>query len=596
MKRITTILLLICTISAFGQSDTTAIRSLINSNFPDNTSNYITPARLRTVSLELMRSSANLSEENTFLESLTVEDSVKSDIGFYVWDGYAWTPITGSQDLSEVLQNGNTTGGESIYISDGDRINLSNGSSLRKGTTDMGTGGANGIALVCSINYELKWEAGRLYVMDGDGITIREVRYTFTDTPDNNDDGSLGYRVGSRWVLDDGSAFVCTDSTTSSAVWEIDGGSYWTLEDDVIVTNGYDTVSVNIALIDTMFVGSIEGNGSFVFTSQQDSLQMGIIAPYNTFGPLRVDGMIKNPTKNGDLGGFIYITETDGVGGNEQIIITTDLSNKPKLQLEKNENSFDLSSSLSQIISDSSGFSITHNGPVGEYGIYMDSIEAKLRIANGDLIEFLSDSISYTNTDGGTYAAGWRYTPNDFWVTYINEGMTNRSTFNFGPNSTTLKVTDSIYGNRKIGLDIEANAYLWLGEAGFDSTNTWFLMYEENVNAQGQNANIKGWASASMTSGNGTTEGGFFTQGMTGTEVKAPSGATTDINAGSNSKLVLQDSTINVTGQLILDSYTGVEASAITPQVGMMIYVTSTNGVFNQTGFWAYDSAWVRLH
>jgi hypothetical protein len=596
MKRITTILLILCTISAFGQSDTAAVKALINSNFPDNTSNYITPARLRTVSLELMRSSANLSEENTFLESLTVEDSVKSDIGFYVWDGYAWTPITGSQDLSEVLQNGNTTGGESIYISDGDRINLSNGSSLRKGTTDMGTGGANGIALVCSINYELKWEAGRLYVMDGDGITIREVRYTFTDTPDNNDDGSLGYRVGSRWVLDDGSAFVCTDSTTSSAVWEIDGGSYWTLEDDVIVTNGYDTVSVNIALIDTMFVGSIEGNGSFVFTSQQDSLQMGIIAPYNTFGPLRVDGLIKNPTKDGDLGGFIYITETDGVGGNEQIIITTDLSNKPKLQLEKNENSFDLSSSLSKIKSDSSGFSIVKNGPVGEYGIYMDSIEAKLRIANGDLIEFSSDSISYYNTDGGAYGSGWRYTPNDFWVTYINEGMTNRSTFNFGPNSTVLTVTDSTDGNRTVGLTVENLGYLWLGEAGFDSANAWFLMYDEFVGMQGQTASIMGWNNVQLTSGAGATQSGLFTNSNGEIQLYAAQGQPAEINAGPNSELILQDSTVSVTGQLILDSYTGVEASAITPQLGMMIYVTSTNGVFNQTGFWAYDGAWVRLH
>lgn len=100
MKRITTIILLICTISAFGQSDTTAIRSLINSNFPDNTSNYITPARLRTVSLELMRSSANLAEENTFLESISVEDSIKSDVGFYVWNGVAYEEIIGGGDTA----------------------------------------------------------------------------------------------------------------------------------------------------------------------------------------------------------------------------------------------------------------------------------------------------------------------------------------------------------------------------------------------------------------------------------------------------------------------------------------------------------------
>jgi hypothetical protein len=100
MKRITTILLLLCTISAFGQSDTAAVKALINSNFPDNTSNYITPARLRTVSLELMRSSANLAEENTFLESVSVEDSIKSDVGFYVWNGVAYEEISGGGDTA----------------------------------------------------------------------------------------------------------------------------------------------------------------------------------------------------------------------------------------------------------------------------------------------------------------------------------------------------------------------------------------------------------------------------------------------------------------------------------------------------------------
>lgn len=123
MKQITTILLLICTISAFGQSDTTAIRSLINSNFPDNTSNYITPARLRTVSLELMRSSANLAEENTFLESISVEDSIKSDVGFYVWNGVAYEEIGMGgfwEVISDTLRLNTPVDGYSISSTSGD--------------------------------------------------------------------------------------------------------------------------------------------------------------------------------------------------------------------------------------------------------------------------------------------------------------------------------------------------------------------------------------------------------------------------------------------------------------------------------------------
>jgi hypothetical protein len=87
MRLITTLLLALMTLTAFGQSDTTALSALINANFPDNISGFITPLRLRQVSLALMRSNANLLEENTLAESLLVEDSVKSDIGFYKWNG-----------------------------------------------------------------------------------------------------------------------------------------------------------------------------------------------------------------------------------------------------------------------------------------------------------------------------------------------------------------------------------------------------------------------------------------------------------------------------------------------------------------------------
>lgn len=95
MKNIFTLLLLLAFTPAFGQSDTTDVKALINSNFPNNTSNYITPLRLRQVSLELMRSYSNLFEENTFSESLTVEDSIYSDVGFFKWNGSSYTEVGG---------------------------------------------------------------------------------------------------------------------------------------------------------------------------------------------------------------------------------------------------------------------------------------------------------------------------------------------------------------------------------------------------------------------------------------------------------------------------------------------------------------------
>jgi nitrogen fixation protein len=127
----------------------------------------------------------------------------------------------GTQNLNQVLVEGNATDGENIFISNGDEITFDNGSRIRKGLTDSGNGGAKGVALVCSLDYELKWEAGRQYVMQQDGFTIREVSHNFTITPTATDDSTKGFAIDSRWILDNGAIYVCTDATEDSAVWEL---------------------------------------------------------------------------------------------------------------------------------------------------------------------------------------------------------------------------------------------------------------------------------------------------------------------------------------------------------------------------------------
>jgi len=161
----------------------------------------------------------------------------------------------GSQTLSDTLDNGNQTGGTDISISDGDKIVLDNGANLKKGTTDAGLGGSKGIALRCAVDYELKWEAGRLYVMGGDGFTIREVSHNFTTTPTATDDDDKGFVIDSRWILDNGNVYVCTDATTGAAVWELqDFGTTPTLQqvtaagnettNDIIVKDSENKVSL----------------------------------------------------------------------------------------------------------------------------------------------------------------------------------------------------------------------------------------------------------------------------------------------------------------------------------------------------------------
>jgi hypothetical protein len=127
----------------------------------------------------------------------------------------------GSQNLEDVLKEGNSTNGGDIAISDGDSIVLDNNSRLKKGSIDAGLGGQNGISQICSIDYELKWEAGRLYVMNGGGTQIRQSQYNFNITPTTDDDDTKGYIIGSIWSLDDLTNYVCSDNTTGAAVWDL---------------------------------------------------------------------------------------------------------------------------------------------------------------------------------------------------------------------------------------------------------------------------------------------------------------------------------------------------------------------------------------
>ena len=134
----------------------------------------------------------------------------------------------GTGDLQIVTDNGNTTTNDIILIDDaelvfgaGGGILLDNYSRLREGTIDAGTGGNKGIAQICGVGYELKWEAGSLYVMNSSGNIIREVRYTLQNTPTINDDITKGFTIGSRWVLDNGDIYVCSDDTTGAAVWNL---------------------------------------------------------------------------------------------------------------------------------------------------------------------------------------------------------------------------------------------------------------------------------------------------------------------------------------------------------------------------------------
>jgi hypothetical protein len=122
--------------------------------------------------------------------------------------------------LQDVTDIGNSTTND-ISFGSGVGAIFNNGAKVKEGTTDAGLGGAKGVAMICSNAYELKWEAGRLYYMEQNGFTIREVTHNFTITPAVTDDSTKGFVVGSRWTLDNGDLYVCSDDTIGAAVWNL---------------------------------------------------------------------------------------------------------------------------------------------------------------------------------------------------------------------------------------------------------------------------------------------------------------------------------------------------------------------------------------
>jgi hypothetical protein len=193
----------------------------------------------------------------------------------------------GAGTLQETTDLGNTTtndiefvGAAEAKFGAGGGVLLDNASRLREGTIDAGTGGNNGIALICGVGYELKWEAGSQYVMNGNGDNIRIVNYKFNIVPSATDDSSSGFYVGSRWILDDGVSYICTDATVDAAVWEIEVSPY-------IPLAGTDGTNLVTGVIeggsDTMTMMGVIDKSFYVGASDANDIENASYASYNRY-------------------------------------------------------------------------------------------------------------------------------------------------------------------------------------------------------------------------------------------------------------------------------------------------------------------------
>jgi hypothetical protein len=182
--------------------------------------------------------------------------------------------------LQEVTDLGNSTTNDIDFIANAG-LSFDNGAFFRKGTTDAGNGGAKGTAQICSISYELKWEAGRLYYMQQDGFTIRDVTHNFTFVPQVTDDSTKGFVVGSRWSLDDGTVYLCSDDTIGAAVWAVVavGGVTSVTGTGPIASSGGTTPDISITQADSSTDGYLSSTDWNTFDGKFD-VPTGLVTDY----------------------------------------------------------------------------------------------------------------------------------------------------------------------------------------------------------------------------------------------------------------------------------------------------------------------------
>lgn len=257
----------------------------------------------------------------------------------------------GTQTLAETLDLGNTTGGENISISNGDAIILDNGSMLKKGTIDAGNGGAKGISQICGVGYEHKWEAGRLYIMNDGGTIIREVSHNLTYTPTATDDVTKGFVQNTRWILDNGDLYVCSDPTEGAAVWNFITGTLPTLQqvldnnNDLIDNNnfqgtdaGYNNTGTDVNAFG--FEAAIDNSGTFVNAFGTSSASNNSGLNINAIGQ---SAGVNNTFNNVNLLGENATADEDGQtvlskdGTIMARISTTDLTESRKYTLQDND-------------------------------------------------------------------------------------------------------------------------------------------------------------------------------------------------------------------------------------------------------------------
>ena len=107
--------------------------------------------------------SASISADQILIAGQSLGSAAFTDISAFDVAGAALFVQENSLPLSGGIMNQDAS------------IAFQNGANIGQGTTDLGIGGAKGISLRCSVEYELNYQAGRLTNFEPDGITVRSL-------------------------------------------------------------------------------------------------------------------------------------------------------------------------------------------------------------------------------------------------------------------------------------------------------------------------------------------------------------------------------------------------------------------------------------
>jgi hypothetical protein len=152
--------------------------------------------------------------------------------------------------------------------------------------------GEQGLEIECSVGYRWQWVAGRMILRKVNTNQIAKLISIDGTSPTATDDITKGFIQGSRWEIDNGTVYICTDATQEAAVWNLEGDTYYYVNqngeqlDPNIINTAYDQ---SVTLFNQEFDGTLQPNVTLLYAGE-----------YNALAAYTIDGVDPSSGFSGD--------------------------------------------------------------------------------------------------------------------------------------------------------------------------------------------------------------------------------------------------------------------------------------------------------